>query len=83
MTTPLVNKIYEVLDVPENQPCDNCTVCLRLRLMELGIITGERIRIIGHKLGMWLIEIINQNNTTQSTLALREDEFQRICLKEN
>ena len=83
MNTPTLDKIYEILDVPENTPCNNCTSCLRLRMMELGLISGERIRIIDHKLGLWIIETINENNTTQTTLALREDEFNRICLKEN
>lgn len=74
-------KIYEVIDIPQKNPCNNCNSCLRLRMMELGVIKGERIRVIDHKFGIFIIEILNNNNTTQSILALREDEFERICLK--
>lgn len=76
-----INEIYEILDVPEKTPCENCSVCLRLRMMELGLLSGEKIRIKGHRLGLWIIDILNENNTTQSTLVLRENEFERICLK--
>jgi Fe2+ transport system protein FeoA len=34
---------YEVVDIPQPENCEKCTPCLRLRLMEMGFITGERI----------------------------------------
>ena len=73
--------IYEIKNVLEGDPCQNCNPCLRLRLMEMGVITDEKIFISGHKLGLWIVNLLTKNNNISSTIVLRDDEFERICLK--
>ena len=36
---------YEILDLPHPENCERCTPCLRIRLMEMGLITEERVEI--------------------------------------
>jgi Fe2+ transport system protein FeoA len=78
-----VGKIYNIIDVPQNNPCENCKTCLRLRMMELGLYPGERIYINKKSLGLWIINILGTKNTISSTLALRDDEFKRLCINLN
>jgi Fe2+ transport system protein FeoA len=82
MVKPEKNKDFVVLDVPQEINCQNCVPCTRLKLMEMGFYNGEKIRISDHKLGLWLVEILSDANNVTSTIALREDEMSRICLKE-
>ena len=66
-------------DIPQPTNCQNCTSCLRLRLMELGFIHGSEIEIVSHKLGLWIVNILSDSGDVSSTMALREEEFDRIC----
>ena len=72
---------YEVVDVPQSENCQNCTPCLRLRLMEMGLITGERVEIEDRRLGLWIVNILSENEDISSRVALRQEELDRICLK--
>ena len=72
---------YEILDVPQPENCQNCTPCLRLRLMEMGLITGERVEIEDRRLGLWIVNILSENEDISSRVALRQEELDRICLK--
>lgn len=74
--------MYQIVDVPQNDPCTNCIPCMRLRLMEMGFISGEKIEIVKKFSGLKLVNILNENNYVCSTIALRDEEFNRICLKE-
>ncbi len=69
-----------VIDVPQPENCQKCNPCLRLRLMELGFIEGSEIEIVSHKLGLWVVNILSDSGDVSSTMALREEEFDRICL---
>lgn len=75
-------KIFNVIDVPQPEDCKKCTPCLRLRMMEMGFISGQKIEIMDKRLGLWLINILSDNHSTASTIALRQEELDRICLKE-
>jgi Fe2+ transport system protein FeoA len=75
-------KTYDVIDVPQNEPCLNCTPCLRLRLMDMGFISGQRIEVEEKKLGLWLVHTLSDNGHTEQTFALRPEELGRICIKE-
>jgi len=75
-------KTYDVLDVPQPENCEKCTSCLRLRMMEMGFITGQRIEIKNKRMGLWMVNLLSDNNDIMSTVALREEELDRICLKE-
>lgn len=70
----------KVIDVPQPEDCKKCNPCLRLRLMELGFIQGNEIEIVSHKLGLWVVNILSDSGDVASTMALREEEFDRICL---
>lgn len=74
--------IYEVLDVPQPVNCENCNPCLRIRLMELGFITGQKIELGKKRLGLYSVNILTENGDVAQTIALREEELERICLKE-
>jgi Fe2+ transport system protein FeoA len=72
---------YEVVDVPQSENCEKCVPCLRLRLMEMGFITGERIEFGESRLGLYMVNILTENDHISSVIALRQEELDRICLK--
>ncbi len=74
--------IYEVIDVPQPINCENCNPCLRIRLMELGFITGQKIELGMKRLGLYSVNILTESGDVAQTIALREEELERICLKE-
>lgn len=76
-----MSKIFEVVDVPQNDPCLGCVSCMRLKLMEMGFISGQLIEVEDRKHGLYVVNILSEYGTVSSTLALRQEEFDRICLK--
>ena len=72
---------YEVVDVPQNNPCENCVPCMRLKLMEMGFIHGQEIEISDKKFGLYLVNILSDGGQIDSTVGLRQEELDRICLK--
>jgi Fe2+ transport system protein FeoA len=54
---------------------------MRLKLMEMGFIHGQEIEISEKKLGLYLVNIISDGGQIDSTVALRQEELDRICLK--
>lgn len=79
----LIGGIFRIRDVPENTPCLKCNSCLRLRIMELGMYKGEKIELVTHKYGLWMVNILNESNTVVSTVAMRDDEINRIILEDD
>ena len=73
-------KHYEISDVIENNPCYNCKPCLRLRLMDMGFIPGQMIDVENTKLGLYLVHLKSDGGNLEQTFALREDEFERLCV---
>ena len=71
---------YNIVDVPENNPCNDCNPCLRLRLMDLGFIPGQNIDVEKSRLGLYLVHLKSLNGHHEQTFALREDEFERLCV---
>ena len=76
-----IGKILTVKDVPQSEPCLDCTPCLRLRIMELGIFPGEKIKIEKHQLGLWTVNILTHNDNVVSTIAMRDEEMERIFVE--
>lgn len=72
---------YEVIDVPQKNPCENCNPCMRMRLMELGFIQGQEIDIKEKMNGMYIVDMISDEGNVEQTIALRKDELNRICFK--
>ena len=81
ITKEHVGKIFTVEDVPQNEPCMNCTPCLRLKIMEMGMIPGEKIELEKHYLGLWKVNILTEKNNVASTIALRDEEMERIVVE--
>lgn len=73
---------YEVLDVPQSENCQNCTPCMRMRLMEMGFINGQEIEIEKKRLGLYVVHMLSDYGGVSQTFALRPEELGRICLKE-
>lgn len=73
--------ICEVIDVPQNNPCQMCNPCIRMRLMELGIITGSIIDIQEKMDGMFILNVISDNGSIEQSFGVRKDELERICYK--
>lgn len=73
--------LYEVIDVPQNDPCQKCTPCMRMRLMEMGFIYGTEIDVIEKQTGMYIVNMISQNGYIEQTVALRKEELDRVCYK--
>jgi Fe2+ transport system protein FeoA len=74
--------VYEVVDIPQNNPCDKCNPCMRVKLMEIGFITGQDVEIQKKQWGLYVVNLLSKSGQVEQTIALREDEFDRICLKE-
>jgi Fe2+ transport system protein FeoA len=75
-------KIFRILDVPKNEPCVECKNCLRVRLMEFGFLPGVKVQIQKHHRGLWLLDILNDNNITEQTIALRDEEAERLLFED-
>ncbi len=75
-------KHYQVLDVPQNDPCNHCNPCMRMRLMEMGFIYGQEIEVKEKMRGMYIIDMLSIDGNVEQTIALRKEELGRICLKE-
>jgi Fe2+ transport system protein FeoA len=75
-----LGKTYTVEQIMEGVPCLKCTPCMRLRIMEMGLSEGERIFLRSHTNGIWLIDILSEKGNVSLTLALRDEETERICL---
>jgi Fe2+ transport system protein FeoA len=73
---------YQVLDVPQNDPCNHCNPCMRMRLMEMGFIYGQEIEVKEKMRGMYIIDMLSIDGNVEQTIALRKEELGRICLKE-
>ena len=74
--------IYKVIDVPVIDPCEECVMCMRLKLMEIGFVAGQDIEIQKKQFGLYVVNMISKQGHVEQTIALREEEFNRICLKE-
>ena len=72
---------YKVVDVPQSENCQNCVPCMRLKLMDMGFIHGQEIEISDKKFGLYLVNILSDGGQIDSTIGLRQEELDRICLK--
>ena len=72
---------YEITDIPQSENCQHCVPCTRMRLMEMGFMKGEKIEISEKKFGLYIVDILMENGHVVSTIALREEELDRICYK--
>lgn len=71
----------EVIDVPQPEVCENCTPCMRMKLMELGFIFGQEIEITERMNGMYVVDMLSDCGNIEQTIALRKEELDRVCYK--
>jgi Fe2+ transport system protein FeoA len=76
-------QIFLIKDIPEKFECENCKVCMRLRLMEMGLMPGSLIELTKHQAGLWIVNLLSDSGQVESTIALREEEAERIILEDN
>jgi hypothetical protein len=46
----------------------------------MGLHENEKIQVVGYSLGLWRIDILNEDNTKNSSLAFRDEEVSKICV---
>lgn len=73
--------LCEVIDVPQNNPCLMCNPCIRMRLMEFGIMAGTTIDIEEKMSGMYIVYVMSETGSIDQTFAMRKEELERICYK--
>ena len=76
-----MSMIYEIIDVPQKNPCEGCTPCMRMRLLELGFMAGVDIDVKEQMKGMYIVNVLSDKGAVEQTLALRKDELDRVCYK--
>jgi Fe2+ transport system protein FeoA len=75
-------QIFIIKDVPQKVECKNCKICTRLKLMELGFIPGSIIELSKRQSGMWIINLLSSSGNVESTIALRDEEAERIIVED-
>jgi Fe2+ transport system protein FeoA len=83
ITDQHIGKTLRISDVPQKLNCENCKVCVRLRLMELGLFEGEYIQIDSHSHGLWRLQILNGKGVSISGVALRDEEMERVFVEDD
>lgn len=75
-----IGKIFTINQISEGAPCKNCSFCVRLRLLEMGLNHGDKFKVDNYLFGLWKLNILSENDKTVSSIALRDDEIERICV---
>ena len=83
ITDQHIGKTLRISDVPRKLDCDNCKVCVRLRILELGLFEGEYIQIDSHSHGLWRLQILNGRGVSISGFALRDEEMERVFVEDD
>jgi Fe2+ transport system protein FeoA len=83
ITDQHIGKTLRISDVPQKLNCDNCKVCVRLRILELGLFEGEYIQIDSHSHGLWRLQILNGRGVSISGVALRDEEMERVFVEDD
>jgi Fe2+ transport system protein FeoA len=75
-----IGKIYRLKEFIGDIFCQKCDSCLKRSLIEMGLQENEKIQVVGRSLGLWRIDILNEDNTKNSSLAFRDEEVSKICV---
>ena len=79
----IIEKVLTVKDIPPSNPCNECKVCLRLRLLEMGLIEGQKIKIREVHRDLWTVALLDENNVEFSRIGMRKEEVDRILFEES
>jgi Fe2+ transport system protein FeoA len=78
-----VGKTYKIIDISQADPCESCFACMKLKLMEMGFYPGQKINLLKHQFGIWVVSILSETGHGESRIALREEELKRIIIEES
>jgi hypothetical protein len=77
-----IGKTYQVKDIKENIPCNNCPTCTRLKLMEIGFDIGCKFKVNRFQDNIWVIDFLTDSGMVEQTIALRDEETIQIILED-
>lgn len=79
----VLEKKLIVKDVPQMNPCQKCKSCIRLRLLELGIVSGQKVKIKKLHQDLWTLSLIDNSGNSYSTFGVRKEEAERILFEDD
>lgn len=79
----VIEKVLTVKDVLKQNPCLNCQTCLRLRLLEFGIIAGQKVKIKKFSKELWKLTILDESGNSTFSLGVRKEEAERILFEKD
>jgi len=50
--------------------------------MEMGLMPGSLIELTKHQAGLWIVNLLSSSGQVESTIALRDEEAERIILED-
>ena len=77
-----IGKTYRVKDIKENDPCQKCTTCTKLKLMEIGFDIGCKFKVNRFQNNIWVISFLTESGGIEQTIALRDEETFQIILED-
>jgi hypothetical protein len=75
-----IGKFFTIKEISEGTPCKNCFFCVKLRLLEMGFNLEDKFQIGDYMLGLWKINIFSENGKMISSIALRDEEMEKVCV---
>lgn len=77
-----IGKVYRVRDIKTNNPCNDCPICTRLKLMEIGFDKGCEFKVNRYQDDIWVIDFLTESGNIEQTIALRNEETIQIILED-
>lgn len=74
---------YKIKDIPQSTVCLDCESCMRLRMLEMGLIPGSIVQLVEHNSGLWVLNVLSENGIKEFSIALRDEEAERIILEDD
>jgi Fe2+ transport system protein FeoA len=75
-----IGKIFHISEIIGDDFCQKCDSCLKMRLIEMGVLKNEKIQIVDYSLGLWRVDILDEDDMKYSSLAFRDEELSKICV---
>ena len=73
-----INTIYLIDDIIKKDNCQNCEVCIGLRILELGFTKGQKIKIKFHNFGLYVVALLDDKLNETTVVSFREDEICKL-----
>ena len=74
--------LEKTLILKENhEKCSLCSICPRLRILELGVSYNQKIKIKEVSSNLFTLSLMDEKNLPITTLGLRKDEIESILLE--